>query len=670
MGDNGSKYRMVSWWINWRDLDWPSIDNHDQIRRRADLMQAANVNTATIFGAHFRWDFLPLWTVLHDYMATVSEELGKRGIALFDHHSATLIHRYDNVTGMRKVKMHSGPHLPFCPDRRSAEDWCFNGEKLNQWRMIDLQTGNPTWHEQYTAEQFCFANPSFISSYQAYVKRLVAETGISGLMCDDNIYFNGYRSCGCQHCLDRFRQRFGYPLPSYGDPAFWGNWNNPDWSAYVDMRFDNNAHMLESVRAVLPAPDFPLMSCCSGSSYGRCNSTAQDISHFMRGCNLVHLEMCGDTPGWKHDPKVRFHSIGHKLSSALHHRSIGAATGSACVGQGYGFTPATAEIVWAVNKFLASNCWFSTLKGRLGLPDSILSTLPDDATPVGRVFGFELRHPELFSGVPVAEAAVFFSYETRNHSLFGNLEDGYYRDFSDCLSAIQEHGISTSVVCQIPENTEHFSILVLPSALRSTEDERLRLKRFIAAGGCVIASGPCSFSPEIPSIPIPNNINISTDGFEYEQKIQPWKGESRWREIEPGFHWNSGRISDIRDSMLEHIRQNRKDLALEVIGIQGYYSCIHRNDKHRNITIHLLASDFNTEIDHKLDSMRYHRSRIHYITSAIPHNVDASVVIKCNMEVSVHTPMSESQTIIRRDGEYLNIELPPQCPYAIISFKE
>ncbi len=35
--------RMVSWWIRWDDLNWPSPDNMDRIRRRADEMAEAAV---------------------------------------------------------------------------------------------------------------------------------------------------------------------------------------------------------------------------------------------------------------------------------------------------------------------------------------------------------------------------------------------------------------------------------------------------------------------------------------------------------------------------------------------------------------------------------------------------------------------------------------------------
>lgn len=85
--------RFVSWWIDWHDLDWPDPDNLDRIRRRADSIAESGADAAMVFGAHFRWDFMPYWTILHDYLATVAEELHQRNLRLFDHHSASLIHR-------------------------------------------------------------------------------------------------------------------------------------------------------------------------------------------------------------------------------------------------------------------------------------------------------------------------------------------------------------------------------------------------------------------------------------------------------------------------------------------------------------------------------------------------------------------------------------------------
>ena len=61
-----SNYRMVSWWIRWEDLEWPLPQLEYKIRYRADKLAENSVSHAIIFGAHFRWDFMPLWMNLHD----------------------------------------------------------------------------------------------------------------------------------------------------------------------------------------------------------------------------------------------------------------------------------------------------------------------------------------------------------------------------------------------------------------------------------------------------------------------------------------------------------------------------------------------------------------------------------------------------------------------------
>ena len=34
--------RIASWWFGWNDLNWPNLDNHDRIKRRAEAMAQAN----------------------------------------------------------------------------------------------------------------------------------------------------------------------------------------------------------------------------------------------------------------------------------------------------------------------------------------------------------------------------------------------------------------------------------------------------------------------------------------------------------------------------------------------------------------------------------------------------------------------------------------------------
>ncbi|MFA6931396.1 MAG: hypothetical protein WCT05_13805, partial [Lentisphaeria bacterium] len=450
--------RIVSWWVKWADLDWPSPDNFDNIRRRADELASSSVNGAIIFGTHFRWDFLPYWDILHDYFATVADELHQRNIVLYDHHSAILVHRYEGREQMRQVKLHSGPHLPLAPASSAAASWEFNGYRLNSWRQIDILTGQPSYEPGYTAEHFCHLNPNFIESYLLYVKRLIAETGIDGLMCDDIGYANGWHSCGCQYCRQFFQEHFGYELPHHSDRTFWGNWNNPDWSAYTDSRFDSVARFYARVRSALPSPDYPMLACCSSTCSDDNVYSAHDILDQLAGCNIVNLEMVGNTPPIP--GKDLTSDLSGRIVVLSHHMAAAREKNLPTFGCGYGFTEPCANIIWAMNKMLAANCWFSTLKARLGLPEAILRTLPHDAEPISKAFHFEKTHPELFKGSPMAQVGVYFSAHTRKHSCLGTLSNGLTRDYADTLSLLFQNGFNPASILTMPENSHEFSVIV------------------------------------------------------------------------------------------------------------------------------------------------------------------------------------------------------------------
>jgi len=73
-------------------------------------------------------------------------------------------------------------HVPFYPSIDEASHWTFEGDHINDWRMMDVETGEPSFLPFYVAEEFCMNNPHFVKAYQDYVRRLVKETGIDGLM--------------------------------------------------------------------------------------------------------------------------------------------------------------------------------------------------------------------------------------------------------------------------------------------------------------------------------------------------------------------------------------------------------------------------------------------------------------------------------------------------------
>ncbi|MBQ7976307.1 MAG: hypothetical protein IJ300_11535 [Clostridia bacterium] len=681
--NNTSLKRIASWWLRFEDLNWPHPDAYDRIKRRAEGMAGAGVTTAMIFGAHFRWDFLPYFTLLHDYLAAVADELHKVGVELYDHHSVSLVHRYSTAEEMRNVMLHSGPHLPLSPSREAAAPWEYNGTKLNDWRAVDVIKGSPVYYPQYAAEGFCIRNPHYREAYKTYLKRLIADTNIDGLSADDPVHFMEFRTCGCSYCTEEFRNRTGKELPAVSNTDFWGNWDNPDWNIWLNMRYDAVSDFFKEISSVVPS-DFCLTACGGNSASTHAPGAAFDGRRFLSGCNYLNLEMSGNTPPYKNDSKTANATIASKMIAASHHQGAARNSGIRCFGTGFGFTEPTADIVWAVNKMLGADCWFSTLKDRLGLPEHILKTLPDESDVVGRAFRFEKEHPCLFDGEQIGQVGVFFSEETRDHTFFGNVNNGYCKDYGSTIKLLFENGISGHTIFEFPERPEEYPLILISSAVLMTEKEIQSLRKFLQQGGKVIATGPCGFPGcegewDLPSKP---EIEKPEDFFGTAQVYyQPakWKKETHFtpsaapimfKEIIPAFYYTPHRISDgeITELFLESLRKYMKQLPIKFICSNGYL--INMFENKNTITVHLLAEDFETDIDHHLDEIRFHRSRVNYINKVEPAGVTQTLQLKANGRPAVYTPFNVSVPTVSENGNEYKISLPEKASYVILQFSK
>jgi len=473
------RYRAVSWWLTWDDLTWPNAELMDKVRRRADQCAASGVNCCLIFGAHFRWDFMPLWARLHDELRFIAAELHQRNILLFDHHSSVLTHRPRNRQEALNIWERNRHHIPFYPSREEAVTWQFNGSTMNDWRMLDVETGEPVYLPTYNAEQYCMNHPLFRAAYQQYVKRLLAETGIDGLMSDDQIYYADWRACACRHCKERFKREYGHELPPVNDAGFWGNRCSEAFRDWIAMRFRSSGDFLAGVKAALPAA-FPLLTCCSSSDGHALPAFGMSYQDFIEHSNHVLLEMVGSTPSLAGTSDDR-------IPSQLLHLGIARDHHAPCFGLGYGFFPDTAFFIWAVNRFLGSDSWFSTLKGRLNASPAELAQLADDPELVGEGYRWERANPQLFTGEVDADVAVFFSRATRDY--YGQVAGDYTGDYSATCLNLTRGGITCDAVTAVPE-CGRLRCLLLSSVMCLSALQRQRLAKFMDAGGTVIATGP------------------------------------------------------------------------------------------------------------------------------------------------------------------------------------
>lgn len=674
--------RLVNWWIRWEDLNWPNPDSMEYIRKKAYQCAEANITSAVIFGCHFRWDYLPYFTILHDYLATVAEELGKYGIELIDHHSVNLIHRYDTPEQMRHVMLHSGPHIPFSPSREAAANWTYNGKRLNDWRMVDVKTGKPFYFPQYAGEGFCHRNPEFMEAYQDYAVKLVKDTGIKGLMADDAMYYGRKSACGCYYCRQELKRRAGIDLPPMEDQSFWGNWDNPAWKHWVDLRFDATAQFHKALREKLPE-EFTLMSCGAPSATAAAIGSASDARKFLGGCNYVNMELSGNTPPYKNDPVTVNHSIAERMINASHHQAAAREKGVRCYATGYGFTEATANIIWAVNKMLDSDCHFSTLKPRLGLPISILSQLPEAEDVVKTAYTFEKEHPYLFNGKQVGQLGVYFSYETRNHTCFGSLEKGYIADYSETLKQLFRAGISAHTLFTFPEDAEQYPLVLVPSPASMTEEEIASLQRYTKAGGIAVITGPsaypgCEHSWKLPASPdtapadffstIRNGVWMQLPKWMLETKLPESADPQIWQEPATGIYYNPHRLSDgkLTADLISFCKKWGNPMPVQVQSADGYFVTVYQGQS--GVTVQFLAEEYDTDIDHKLDEMRFHRSRVNYIDHVEPIGVSGRVQLQAKDDPQVYLPFSQESAQITRQGDTVTVTLPDKCAYGILHF--
>ncbi|MBR4221336.1 MAG: hypothetical protein IKR81_09285 [Victivallales bacterium] len=625
--------RAASWWISWRELEWPTVDSMDAICRRADEFAGAGVDTAMVFGCHFRWDFMPWWGMLHDYLAHVREELNQRGIRLFDHHSAVLTHRYENAEQMRHIMMHQGSHLPVCPDRQSAASWTYNGQLLNSWRMYDVTTGQPLWLEFYDAESYCPANPNFIESYCKYVKQLLKETGIDGLMCDDVAFSKPFCTCSCPSCRERFHKLSGLAFPDTIYNSFWGNLVNPVWRDYVDDRFNVITEFYAHVRAVLPSRDYPMLACCSGSCMDFTLSCALDLAVQLKdgNCNIANLEIVGNTPPGPMDHNTKFTD---RMVQAAYHIGVADEHDAPVLAIAYGFIEDNAKAGWSLVKSLGGNLWFSTLPYRLGLSRKRLDALPGHALPAAKAFTFEKAHPELFNGELFNRCTLFFSHNTRNHTAFGSMVHGLTSDFCKALALFLEAGMIPKVVTAIP--TEPFGPLVLPDVALLNDEERTAIEAFIAKGGKVVAFGPCGWrdcsagwtAPMRPT----GDIFRSPDEWMtvWGGSVPPVPGSHGWREISKGFFYNPARLDDgtlSTESLLAHVTPLLPSIpGVNSLANDGFFATAHLLHDGRTL-LFFVAMDYDVQLDEALEAERQHRTRVNIMRQAPPRGQSGNIFI-------------------------------------------
>lgn len=473
-------YRMTSFWLRQEDLAWPDKKIREKFRIRAEKMAENFLDSAIIFGAHFRWDFEKEFGRLHELIDFASLELAKYGILLFDHHSAVLTRNTGEVPPGHNPGKQVSNHAQILV---SPPKGMMDPPRHDDWKMLRLSDGEEVFLPQYGSREFCINNPDFKAAYREYLQRLLKETHIGGLMSDDALYY-AQDSCSCPFCRKDFEKRMGFPMPPGNDTSFWGKWDNPAYLEYIRFRQDTVSDFTKNTFDTLPE-GFPLMHCCAASiTYGAAER-GNSYEIFLRGnANHIMMEMCGNTPRANGD----FPSVG----TMLYHQAMSREKDLPSIGLGYGFSKDNGNFIWAFNKFLGAGTWFSTLSQRMGLSQEDFLKIPDDPVFMGEAFEKEIRYREFFEETKsVNPVAIYFSRNTQ-HNYAGRHRD-FAADYGKLADTLLRAGIPLDTVYRIPGKESHYKVLVIPSAVALSREEEEELAAFREGGKLVILSGPFGF---------------------------------------------------------------------------------------------------------------------------------------------------------------------------------
>ena len=254
--------RVISWWSNINDLEWPAQAIRDKIQRRADQMAAAKIDVAINFGFHYRFDFAPYFGALHGYYHDVATALHERNIQFMDHFSCNVIARPRTPEDVRQFHTHERHCVNLYPDPIAARDAGYAGYRFNDLRETLIASGEPTYIQMYAGECLCHNHPDFLQDAQGLPATAVCGSsagrnppGRHGVLriisppADAAIAARSSTGCLGANCRRSPTAASGAIPPAR--PYDWGNYGNPAFRDWVRLRYQSNADHLKMVREVI-----------------------------------------------------------------------------------------------------------------------------------------------------------------------------------------------------------------------------------------------------------------------------------------------------------------------------------------------------------------------------------------------------------------------------------
>ncbi|HOP11549.1 MAG TPA: hypothetical protein PK629_08660 [Oscillospiraceae bacterium] len=431
--------RMASWWCTLEDLHWPQTKVIEKIKRRAAEFAESGIDTAVNFGFHNRFDFSNYFDSLHGYYHDVCEELHQNGIRYMGHYSCNVVERPRTKAEFYKLHAAQRHHVLLPPDERAAAFAQYEGFFYRDLCEVDLRDGSRGYTDIYQGEIFCHNNPDFIEMNRRYLKRLIEDVPMDGIMIDNMCDYAFLATCGCEYCREKFRKTYGHDLPPLSDqsfwgntdahPSLWGNYDNPVFRDWIRFKADTPVEHLKVMKETLG--DIPLMTCCSSTGPIRLNAIGLNLERISGDLDLVMLENCGTGAGTVNWVRMD--------AEALQQKDIAEKMGHApAIALSYFIFEPGAYLGWALSRFWGVANWSSTLFGRLEREPDEPAATHDLIRPYNI---WEQKHSELDLGGDIPELRIASNILCRENGFRDENGEEHWTKISEWSRACVEHNI-------------------------------------------------------------------------------------------------------------------------------------------------------------------------------------------------------------------------------------
>ena len=364
--------RVASWWNTLEDLQWPQKVVRDRVKMRAEGFATANIDTAMNYGFHVRFDYSNYFGRLNEYFHFVKEELDKYGIKFIEHYSCNHVHQPRSQEDYERLHRSHRHHVLLYHDPEALEHMEYEGHRFRDLFEVDLIDGSVGYSQQYYMNAFCHNNPGFIDMHKKYLERLVREVGFDGYEIDDMCDYVGLRACGCIHCRERFKKDYGREFPPFSDKSFWGdtdkpmlqwgNYDNPIFRDWINMKDDIIADHVEMVKQVIG--NKPLFTCCSSTGPILLNSISLNLERIADKLDFYMLENVS--------MNVRSVNWIGMDAEALQQKDIARERGnSPAMALSYTIYPDGGYLGWSLARFWGVANWASTHNRRIYEEDPV-----------------------------------------------------------------------------------------------------------------------------------------------------------------------------------------------------------------------------------------------------------------------------------------------------------